>query len=129
MKVTALGDGVYRVETERRTHTVYAVTAGDVQWAFIEGRVYREASGRPERTRAPRAKGDAAQSLTAPMPASVLKVLVAPGALVRKGDVVIVLEAMKMELPIRAPADGRVKAVHCEQGQMVAPDTVLVQLE
>ena len=43
------------------------------------------------------------QPLTAPMPATVLKVLVAAGDVVKKGDAVVMLEAMKMELPLRAP--------------------------
>jgi biotin carboxyl carrier protein len=62
------------------------------------------------------------------MPATVIKVLVAPGAIVKKGDTVIVLEAMKMELPIRAPADATVMAVHCREGELVQPDAALIEL-
>jgi 3-methylcrotonyl-CoA carboxylase alpha subunit len=61
------------------------------------------------------------------MPATVIKVLVAPGVAVRKGDTVVVLEAMKMELPIRATSDATVKAVHCREGELVQPDAVLVE--
>jgi biotin carboxyl carrier protein len=79
---------------------------------------------------APRAgRGQAIQALTAPMPATVLKVLAQPGAAVRKGDALIILEAMKMEWPIRAPADGVVKAVNCREGELVQPEIVLVELE
>ncbi|PYR62419.1 MAG: acetyl-CoA carboxylase biotin carboxyl carrier protein subunit [Acidobacteria bacterium] len=63
------------------------------------------------------------------MPATVMKLLVMPGSVVRKGDTVIVLEAMKMELPIRAPADETVAAVHCREGELVQPDTVLIELK
>jgi biotin carboxyl carrier protein len=62
------------------------------------------------------------------MPARVVKVLVAPGAAVRKGETVIVLEAMKMELPIRAPENATVGAVHCEEGELVQADAVLIEL-
>ena len=96
-----------------------------------------------ERTRLPRrpatpgtararpvgAIGPVAQSLTAPMPATVIAVLVAPGARVAKGETVILLEAMKMELPIRALGDGTVKAVHCRAGDLVQADQELVELE
>jgi biotin carboxyl carrier protein len=41
---------------------------------------------------------------------------------------VIVLEAMKMELPIRAPADATVMAVHCREGELVQPDAALIEL-
>jgi acetyl-CoA carboxylase biotin carboxylase subunit len=76
--------------------------------------------------RRPSAEG--AQSLAAPMPATVVKVLVKPGDRVAKGDTVVVLEAMKMELPLRAAADATVKAVHCRDGELVQPDAVLVEM-
>jgi biotin carboxyl carrier protein len=63
------------------------------------------------------------------MPARVGSITVTTGARVRKGDILVVLEAMKMELPIRAPGAGVVAAVHCEQGQLVQADTVLLDLE
>ena len=61
------------------------------------------------------------------MPATVLKVNAKPGDAVKKGDVVVLLEAMKMELPLRAPADTTVAAVHCQEGELVDGDAVLVQ--
>jgi biotin carboxyl carrier protein len=71
---------------------------------------------------------DAVQALTAPMPATVVSVKVQPGAAVKKGDTVVILEAMKMELPIRAPADATVTAVRCREGELVQPDAILVEL-
>jgi biotin carboxyl carrier protein len=61
------------------------------------------------------------------MPATVLKVNARSGDSVKKGDVVVLLEAMKMELPLRAPADATVAAVHCHEGELVAGDAVLVE--
>ena len=75
-----------------------------------------------------RASTDGAQSLAAPMPATVVKVLVKPGDRVAKGDTVIVLEAMKMELPLRAAGDAMIKAVHCREGEMVQADAVLAEM-
>jgi biotin carboxyl carrier protein len=62
------------------------------------------------------------------MPAMVLKGLVEPGSSVKKGDTVIILEAMKMELPVRTSREGVVGAVHCREGELVQPDTVLVEI-
>ena len=76
-----------------------------------------------------RASGAAGHGLTAPMPATVVKVHVAVGDDVKKGDTLIVLEAMKMELPIRAPGNARVKAICCREGELVAADTTLVEFE
>ena len=75
-----------------------------------------------------RSSGSAAGALTAPMPATVLKVHVHAGDRVKKGDVVVLLEAMKMELPVRAPADATVVSVNCHEGQLVPADAVLAEL-
>jgi propionyl-CoA carboxylase alpha chain len=68
-------------------------------------------------------------SLLAPMPGSVLRVEVAPGDTVTKGQPVLALEAMKMEHQIAAPADGVVAAVHVEKGQQVEAGAVLAIIQ
>lgn len=70
----------------------------------------------------------AAREVRAPMPGLVLRVLVAPGDAVAKGQGVVVLEAMKMENELAAPADGVVAAVHAEPGAAVAKSDLLVEL-
>ena len=78
---------------------------------------------------APKASGAAgAVSVKAPMPGNVMKVNCKAGASVKKGDVLIVLEAMKMENDICAPADGVVASVEVAQGATVETDAVLVTL-
>jgi 3-methylcrotonyl-CoA carboxylase alpha subunit len=128
MTATRIGNGVYRVEHQGRWETVYVAGPPEDTWAFWNGHVFRHVGKEPtSRSRAPRP--DAAQSLTAPMPATVLKVLVQPGSAVKKGDTVVILEAMKMELPVRAMGDAVVSAVHCHEGQLVQSDAVLVDLK
>ncbi|MFI6511131.1 acetyl/propionyl/methylcrotonyl-CoA carboxylase subunit alpha [Streptosporangium sp. NPDC050855] len=68
-------------------------------------------------------------SLTAPMPGTVLRVDVGPGQAVGAGQVVVVLEAMKMEHRITAPAPGTVAAVNVTPGRQVEAGTVLVVIE
>ena len=62
------------------------------------------------------------------MPATVRRVLVKPEDTVHPGDPLIILEAMKMELPIRATADGVVRAVNCREGELVQPGVTLVDI-
>jgi acetyl-CoA carboxylase biotin carboxylase subunit len=93
----------------------------------------RKAPPSPDRGRnaAPprrRSASESAQALTAPMPATVIKILAKAGDRVTKGDTVVVLEAMKMELPLRAAGDATIKAVHCREGELVQPDAVLIEL-
>ena len=68
-------------------------------------------------------------SLTAPMPATVRRIEVKPGQPVRRGDVLIVLEAMKMELPVRATADGTVARINCREGELVPAGQELAELQ
>jgi biotin carboxyl carrier protein len=124
MTVTSLGDGMYRVEHDGRAHLVYVAGPKDNRWAFWNGRVFRSNGEVQRRTRV-----EVAHSLTAPMPATVLKVLARPGSIVKKGETVIILEAMKMELPLRATADGTVKSVRCREGELVQPEAVLVDCD
>lgn len=127
MNVVRIGDGVFHVEIEGRSELVYVAGPAHDQWAFWNGRVFRRSRAEAT-TGTPRGRRETHQALSAPMPATVLQVLVEPGAAVKKGETLVILEAMKMELPLRAPADATVSAVHCEEGQLVQPETVLVEL-
>ena len=83
----------------------------------------------PAPAAAPKASGNAgAIAVKAPMPGNLIKVNVKVGDAVKKGDVLCVLEAMKMENDIMAPADGVVASVEAAKGASVATDAVLVTL-
>ena len=69
-----------------------------------------------------------AVSVKAPMPGSIVKVAVKVGDSVKQGDVLCVLEAMKMENEILAPQDGVIASVETTQGATVATDAVLVTM-
>ena len=103
-----------------------AARDGDVVWIAIEGELFAlqvdDSGGATSPTRG-------RDSLAAPMPATVVRVVAAPGARVARGDTLVVLEAMKMELAVCAPADGVVKAVHCKEGELVQPGVPLVDFE
>ena len=72
---------------------------------------------------------EAAGGLVAPMPGTVLTAAVKTGDPVQKGDLLVVLEAMKMEHRITAPSDGIVSEVHVTQGDQVETDQLLVTVE
>ncbi|HEY7501692.1 MAG TPA: biotin/lipoyl-containing protein [Vicinamibacterales bacterium] len=106
-----------------------------VRWVFCNGRPYTftERGGAGDRRGAdrrprPRQRG-AGGELSAPMPATVRRLLVAPGDRVKAGDSLLILEAMKMELPVRAPAAGTVRAILCREGDLVQPGVALVTIE
>jgi len=128
--VSVVGDGVYRVEIDGRAETVYVAGTPPDRWVFWNGRVFHgDLQAQIADPRAGRPSRRQAHALTAPMPATVIKVQVKPGDIVAKGTIVVVLEAMKMELPIRASGDGVVAAVRCREGELVTADATLVTFE
>lgn len=116
--VTSGQDGAY---------TGAAALSGEAVWVTIDGEAFEfRVSHGAARARASTREHDA---FTPPMSATVVRIAVTPGDHVRDGDVLIALEAMKMELAIRAPRDGVVSAVHCQEGDLVQPGDVLVDLD
>lgn len=75
---------------------------------------------------------DAGQSLSsvkAPLPGVVVKINSKPGDLIKMGETVLVLEAMKMQNEIQAPRDGRIKEVNVKEGQNVFEGESLIVIE
>jgi len=95
-------------------------------WHVLCDGVYRRLSLKPQLAGNTE---EAAGSLTAPMPGRIVKVMTKPGAKVGKGEALLILEAMKMEHTITAPADGKVKTVHYAAGEQVLEGAELVTLE
>jgi glutaconyl-CoA/methylmalonyl-CoA decarboxylase subunit gamma len=69
-----------------------------------------------------------AVEITAPMVGKVVKVLVTVGQEVEEDEPVVMIEAMKVEMPVVAPEGGKVSAVHVKEGQTVEGDALLVEL-
>ena len=80
----------------------------------------------PKATTKPAAQG--ANKVTAPMPGTILNVKVSAGQTVKKGDVICVLEAMKMENDIPAPCDGVIASINVQKGANVAANDVIATI-
>jgi len=106
-----------------RVDRLYAVLSGGTAWVFHDGIAYEIVEQTPGRRRAA-----GHESLAAPMPATVIAVNVKKDAPVKRGDILVLLEAMKMELPLRAPSDGKVIAINCQPGDLVQPGSPLVEI-
>ena len=99
--------------------TLEAVDASDVKAA-------PKAAAAPAAAPAPAAKPAAGgETVSSPMPGTILSVNVTNGATVKKGDVLMVLEAMKMENEIMSPCDGTVTSVNVSKGAAVETGAVL----
>ena len=107
--------------------TLSTVRHGDDITVVVDGRNYVLREMDPLRT-----TGDALEAggkLTAPMPAKIISVLVQAGQAVKRGAVLVVLEAMKTQMQISCPADGVVSAVHYATGDQVEEGATLVSFE
>ncbi len=154
VQVTPLGPGIFEVRIGDRVHRVDAyrhdygtlslLVDGTSYSATLDergsrGHVRLDASGFPieildeRRLRLRRAAGrftvEGKQTVTAPMPGKVVKVLVAPGAEVKEGQGLLVIEAMKMENELKSPKDGRLVELHVKEGQTVEGNAKLCAVE
>ena len=126
LSVVAIDGNEFRIEGSPGA-TAWAIASGDTRWVFLDGRTYvlevsRQNAGRRRR----RAHHG---SLTAPMPATVRRINVAAGDRVESGETLIILEAMKMELPVKAGVAGTVRSVLCREGELVQPGTELIEID
>ena len=146
-------DGRYRVAVGSEVHDVDARQAAEGIWSLVIGSMSHvvdvsdrdgisvvEVDGETYRIRVEeetryiiRTRGGAAagggQVLKAPMPGRVVLLEVAVGQVVKPGDGLVVLEAMKMENEFRAAVAGTVKEIRVEVGQAVNPGDVLLVIE
>ncbi len=113
-----LGSGIYTVTVDNSTYTVEVNEGGDVT-----GMV-------PVSTSTPSAptsntQADTGEPITAPLAGLVFKISVSLGQMVEEGDVIVVLEAMKMETELRAPRAGRIESITVSEGDSVDADSTL----
>lgn len=111
------------VEHEGRRVRVATVRQGRDVWVGYPGGA---ALVSPARHAA--AEGVVDDAVVAPMTAKVIQLCCKPGDAVKKGDLLVALEAMKMEYRLVAPKDGAVEAVLCQEGQLVDLGVTLIKL-
>lgn len=106
-------------------------TVYEVELEELTGSAPVSAPAAPAAAPAPAASAApaAGEQICAPMPGNILAVNVTAGQAVKKGDVLMVLEAMKMENEIMAPSDGTVASISVAQGAAVDPGTLLCVLQ
>ena len=114
---------VVAIEIGGKIFTVRAVAEARHVLVWCAGQVFELRTA----LSAPRAR-EAAGDLLAPMPGRVRRITVSAGSSVRRGEVVMVLEAMKMEHAIRAPRDGVVSRIAYGEGDLVEAGMPLVEI-
>jgi 3-methylcrotonyl-CoA carboxylase alpha subunit len=108
------------------TGDLRAARDGHVVWVFFGGETYRIERVAVRAAAEPHESGS---GLVAPMPGKVRALLVAEGDAVAKGATLLLLEAMKMEHPVRTPRGGVVRRLRVSEGSMVAAGDRLMEIE
>jgi acetyl/propionyl-CoA carboxylase alpha subunit len=134
-----IADTEYHVQVQGTEHGQYTVTVdghrqkvvvvqnvADICWVHTTGGMYRLQWLTP--LPIPATQAETHGSLRAPMPGQVIAIHVEVGQVVKKGDVLLILEAMKMEHRIEAPYNGIVESIEYNQGDSVQQDAVLLAL-
>ena len=124
LRITDLSESV----SIRESVTKSAYVSSDLakRWVTVDGQtvMLTKTSGAKQGVR-----HDHAGGLIAPMPGQIRSVAVAVGEAVKKGQTLLTMEAMKMEIRIQALKDGVVKSVSVAQGQTVEREQILVEVE
>ena len=115
------------VVVDGRRYRIATAREGSRIWVWCEGAVYEFDTARKGRTAA--AADHHAGGLDAPMPGRVRRLVAREGERVAKGDVLLVLEAMKMEHAIRAPHDGVLERFHVAEGALVDAGVELAEIK
>jgi biotin carboxyl carrier protein len=106
--------------------TAYVTADGNKRWVTVQGRTFLLTKQVSSRARGAGQAGG--PGLIAPMPGLVRAINVAEGDKVRKGDTLLVIEAMKMEIRVQAQRDGIVKKLLVKQGDTVEREQLLVDM-
>lgn len=126
-KVTLNGK-VYEVEVEKGEAILKSEYELEMPQAAPAAAPAPQAAAPAPAAPAPTAGGNSANAVKAPMPGNINAVKVTPGQTVKNGDVLIILEAMKMENEIQAPKDGKVGQIFVQKGATVETGAPLVEI-
>ncbi len=131
-KSTGKSSGAYTATVNGKNVAVQLNASGDAYTATVNGKSFTvkvaEGTVAPAAAAAPAASGNAVP-LPSPLPGTVVKIAVAEGDEVAEGDVILVIEAMKMETEIKAPKAGIVREISVTQSQVVAAGDTLAMIE
>lgn len=115
--IIKLNNKVYEVEMEEVTSTESSALASEIS-----------TSSASNTAKASSSSSTVGQSIEAPMPGNILNITVKEGDRVKKGDILLILEAMKMENEIVSPIDGVISFIGVNQGQVVNAGEVLIKI-
>lgn len=127
--LVARGEHAHELTVRDVSERVYVASRGDDVYVHLDGETYLLRYTHSLERFAGQAMEEKEAVARAPMPGAVIAVAVMQGEAVRRGQALLVIESMKMEMTIAAPCDGVVQTLHVAVGQTFDQDAPLVTLE
>lgn len=120
--------GSYTVVVNGQSYSVQVAEGDDVQIQSVVKKEEKSTAKEEAKPKPSITSSDASNDIVATLPGAVFKIVAKEGQEVKQGEVVIILEAMKMEIEIFAPKDGTIKALHVNTGDVVENNQVLASM-
>lgn len=98
-------------------------------WLAGQSVTYQKPQPKSRRDNAALGQGQFSPVVQAPMPGTILKILVQPGQVVEANSPVLIMESMKMEMTLTVPCKASIQSIPCQEGQLVEMKQVLLTLE
>jgi biotin carboxyl carrier protein len=117
-----------KIRHQGADHKAEAQVIKDTLWVHFNGRTFA-VDAQPQSRKRKKAAGGTSDTVFAPMPGKVTKILVKPGQDLSKGQAVLVMEAMKMEYTLKSDIAGKVALIDCQTGDQVVLGKALVKIE
>ncbi|MEK2689134.1 acetyl-CoA carboxylase biotin carboxyl carrier protein subunit [Bdellovibrio sp. GT3] len=118
-----------KVRIDGIDHKAQAQLLQGTLWVHSNGRTFTMDAGSGRKSRKKSGAGGSSDTVIAPMPGKVTKILVQPGTVVKAGQAVLVMEAMKMEYTLKCDIAGTIDSVSCAVGEQVALGKALVKIK
>ena len=128
---SASKDGAYTANVDGKNVTVKINAAGDAYTATVNGKTFnvKVSEGAASASAAPAASSGEGKEVKSPLPGTITKIIASEGAEVAAGEVIMIIEAMKMETEIKAEADCVINSITVNQGAVVASGDVIAVVE
>jgi acetyl/propionyl-CoA carboxylase alpha subunit len=128
VKITQSNEGRIELQIDGKDVSLYMAVQGDDHWVAYNGRAYELRQEKQGRRRGSASAVSSEGVLRAPMPGQIRSINIGVGDEVKKGQSLLVLEAMKMEIRIQSPSDGVIASLPVSEADQVEKDQVLVEV-
>jgi biotin carboxyl carrier protein len=129
VSVTSFSDNYLHLKVDGQAVNLFTARTTEGIWVWVDGRARLVENADKVERRKTRGPSEVMREVTPPTPAAVVRVLVEEGQKVVKGQGLVVVSAMKMEITLSAPYSGIVRAVNTNVGDQVKPGDILVEIE